>query len=914
MNFLKVVFGDFKNISRKKLLILAVCGISLIPIVYGGLYLAAFWDPYSKSDTIAVGVVNLDSGAVMNGKKHNYGKDIVNELKKNKDLQWHFKDDFQSAQNNLKNEKYYAVLVIPQNFSQRLASADKGVFKKPELMFATNKKTNYVVGIISDKASTALQDELNKNIINNIAVKLYNSMEQIKDGMYAASDGSLKIKNGIGEMKDQIPVMSNGVGQLYDGADMLSEKIGEAAEGGSQLKNGIGTLNGKMPDLVKGVTKLFSGSSNLANNIGKAEKGSNSLKDGINTLNGKIPDLADGVGKLYDGSNSLESGLKQLNDNMPDLLDGVGKLKDGSGDLKDGIGQMREKLLGAQVEVKQKIQDKEKEISSYIKPSVDNIQNQLKSLQDLLDILPHNVPGNQYRQYIEKSLEDLTALVNQMDNMLGDMQNGTIDAGSVSSEIDSMIARLQTVREDIDPVASSSTLPKNITELARGIQQQIDLLIENLEEIKGDINNADEMLVQLNTALNELYDGSGKLNNGLDELYDKSVEMKDGVGKLYDGSQKLTDGIGELKGNIPGLQQGVNDLSKGAGDLSEGLFKIHNGSMDLQNNLGKLNDSMPGLQSGVQQIYDGSTALSDGLFKLSDGAVKIKNGLKTLKDQIPKLQAGVDKLYNGVGTLHDKLADGAEQLAGKLTSGSKTMADFVSDPVNMNNKELYKVSGYGEGLAPYFISLGLWVGALLMFFVITDKPNVEEKVNGASIAVGKYIVYGCIGILQAILLSFAIVTLGLRPSNIMLYYSFNIFLSLVFIAIMQNFVFLFGDLGRVLSILTLILQLTSSGGTFPGEMLPDFFRIVGPFLPFYYSVSALREIIWGVDYTVLSKDIKILSIFFIVPFILTIIAKQFFSKYIVNINMRDVADEELDNDNNNDKVENIEDHRLDKAQ
>lgn len=899
MRFLKVLWGDIKNVSRKRMLAIAVIGITMIPIIYGGLYLAAFWDPYGKTQYISVGIVNLDTGSVIDNEKKNYGNDIVKELKKNNDLKWNFTSNTEKAEEDLQSGKYYAIMIIPSDFSKCLAGVEKGNLKRPEFIFSTNKKKNYVVGLIADKASIALKDKINKKIIDNIGIKVYDSLYKLKDGMKSAADGTSKVKDGIKTMKDQVPTLSSGVNELVDGSNTLTDKLGDAANGSTELKNGIGTLNDKMPDLIDGVSKLLNGSSTLTNKIGDAWDGSKTIRDGVSSLNDKIPELGNGVDKLYDGATSLQDGLHEVNDNMPKLVSGVSDLKDGSDKLKNGIGQLKTKLSEAQDNLKRQVISKKQEISKDLLPIVENFKIQIEGIDKLLS----NLPDNEYKTAIQQALNDQEILMQQIETILND---NSFDSDKLVSEINNIIGTLENMRDHLDPIAKSDKLPSQITDMVKQIQNQIDLTVNALKNIETSIGNAKSMVDQLNDGIDQLYDGSSELYNGLDELYDKSNDLQDGIGTLYEGSQNLRDGIGQFKDAIPELQNGVNDLSDGTVDLSDGLMKIHDGSQTLTDKLGELNDKMPDLQSGVQKLYDGSTDLSDGLFKLSDGSKKIRDGLQKIKDKMPDLQSGINKLYDGVATLHDKLADGAQQLADKLGASSSAMGNFMSDPLDMENKPLYDVNGYGEGLAPYFISLGLWVGALLMFFVITDKTVSDEKFGPVSMVLGKYLTYSIIGVFQALFLSFVVIKLGLRPPNVYIYYAFNIFLSLTFIAVMQNFIFLFGDIGRVMSIVALILQLTSSGGTFPGELLPKFFKTIGPFLPFTYSVSAIREISWGIDYNVLNKDIKVLASFLIVSLVLTLVMKKFFGKYIVAFDMRQICESKLKSVNKGRrKTENI---------
>ena len=118
--------------------------------------------------------------------------------------------------------------------------------------------------------------------------------------------------------------------------------------------------------------------------------------------------------------------------------------------------------------------------------------------------------------------------------------------------------------------------------------------------------------------------------------------------------------------------------------------------------------------------------------------------------------------------------------------------------------------------------------------------------------------------------------LGLKPTNIGVYYLTNIFLSLVFVAVVQCFISLFGDAGRLLSIILLILQLTACAGTFPLEVLPKFFKALYPFMPFTYAVQALREVISAdvINYSIVGKDLLILGLILVIFLAISVSLKK----------------------------------------
>lgn len=884
MNFLKVLWSDISNIFRNRFIRISVIAIIMIPLIYGGLYLAAFWDPYGKTENLPVAVVNLDKGGIMDDDKVNYGEDIVDKLRDNDDLAWKFVKTQKEAEEGLKGDKYYAMIVVPKDFTERIIAVDKGKLDKPKLIFIGNKKKNYVVGLITDKASKALQNDISKGIIDNFTVKVFNNLYELRDGMEAAADGTAQIRDGVTDLKDKVPVMKDGINKLHDGSFTLSDKVKDASDGSNRVRDGLGILNGKMPDLVDGVSRLYDGSSSLSKKIGDAVDGSKELRNGVTSLNDKMPDLSDGVTQLYDGATSLQDGLHEVHDNMPKLVDGVSDLRDGAkklyegsktlsdsvGELKGGATQMQEQVLeelAASLPSKTqmdalsdsadslsgKLPQKDIDTMKNLAEGFNNLSSAIQDLNDGVEPEDEDTPspdkriGDSAGQIVSINLND----IKQVSDDLGGMSQqlaavlATIPDGDLRKELyQKQKNNIDMLKNGVDTL--NSTLQTEKAQTGLKVLSGSSLMKDGADQIKSKTDS------DFSRGLDKLYDG-------LDELYTKSEDLKDGTDSLYNGSQNLREGINKFKGTVPELTNGISILSDGTRDLSDGFFKIHEGSLTLTEKLGELNQKVPDMQQGVQELYDGSTDLSDGLLKLWDGSTKLKDGLKTLQDKMPDLENGINKLYEGVAQLNDKLTEGAEELSDNLVQSSKAMGKFMSDPIKLQDKPLFNVEKYGEGMTPYFISLALWVGALMMFFVITEKIDTDIKVGPVSLVLGKYLSYVTVGILQALLISFVVLKIGLKPSNLIAYYSFNVFLSFVFVAIIQNFIFLLGDAGRLFAVILLVLQLTSSSGTFPGELLPKFFKTIGPFLPFTYSISALREINSGIDAGILVKDIFVLA-------------------------------------------------------
>lgn len=767
MNFMKIAWRDISSIFKNRFIRVSVTAIIIVPLLYSMLYLYAFWDPYNKLADMQVAVVNLDKGGTKDGEVVSYGKDLVDKLKDNKKVGWRFVG-LEDAEDGVKNKGYYAMFIIPENFTEEVLSAKDGKPEEPHITYTANEKKNFLAAQINGKVLVELKSELTKNITDEYTKVAFDSLYEVKDGMQKASDGSKELYDGITKLSGKVPDLSDGVNKLYDGSLDLQNGLSDAKEGAAQLYYGAAMLNSSLSQLKGGAF---------------------SINEGLGQLKGELPALTKGVSDLKDGSGSLKDNIKLFNDAA---LKGV----------TDGVGSL-DSALNTKI-----------------------------------------IPG-------AKGVAD--------------------GAVAVNSGVNSLLAAQQDVQKNLQQYLSSHP------EVMMDTNVQSILAIINGNKTPEQAAAAAKAVEDLKNGAQRLQDGSQALYGGLNVdfktgLYKLNTNMpaiNDNADKLYKGAETLSLGLKELNSKIPAVTAGVDNLYSGSSQLSSGADQIYDGSMQLKNSIAKPEE----VKDIAKKETNSTISLFNGLTQLKDGSTQLKDGIYTLNGNIPELSDGVNKLYDGSKELSDKLKDGSDKLNKNLINDSSTMASFISEPIAIDEKPMNPVKNYGTGFTPYFIPLSLWVGALMMFFVITDKVDEDIKASSASLVVGKFLSYGYIGVIQAVLASSIVLVLGLRPSNIPLYYLFNIMLSLVFIAIIQSLVFLLGQAGRLLSIVLLILQLTACAGTFPLEVVPKFFRVINPFMPFTYAVSGLRETISGLDYSVFIKDVAVLGVFMMVFLILSVVMK-----------------------------------------
>lgn len=212
---------------------------------------------------------------------------------------------------------------------------------------------------------------------------------------------------------------------------------------------------------------------------------------------------------------------------------------------------------------------------------------------------------------------------------------------------------------------------------------------------------------------------------------------------------------------------------------------------------------------------------------------------------------------------------------------------MMSAPVALDENNYSRVKNYGTGFAPYFISIGLWVGALIATFTlrVMNRRALLCGMNPIKSTFISFVPFAVMGVVQSVVLMGVIHgLLRLQINNVPAFYAVGIFTALAFMAIIQMIMSVFGIPGKLVAIILLMLQITGSAGTFPIQMTPGFFRAVHPFLPMTYSVMGLRQAMAGTGSGFVPAAIGFLVVFALIAFILSTLAalrKQ-------NVNMTDL--------------------------
>ncbi|WP_028777091.1 YhgE/Pip domain-containing protein [Shimazuella kribbensis] len=415
-------------------------------------------------------------------------------------------------------------------------------------------------------------------------------------------------------------------------------------------------------------------------------------------------------------------------------------------------------------------------------------------------------------------------------------------AGQTATGTETLAKGIQTSKQGADK------LTDGLTTSLKGSQQLEEGLSTSQKSSKELSNGAEQVangLQQYQTAHPEL-----KLDPNFQKLLAASQAVSTGSKQLSDAQSQLLAGSQSLTKGQEQLLSGSKQLSQGNSQLLQGANKLQAGQQQLSDGLHQYNTKFTGVVTGSQklvqgasQIQNGASQLNAGIGELSSGTGSFVTGTKQLADGSSKLQSGSTKLSEGSKELATKLQDAANDTS-KVKADDQTIQLF-STPVSIKENDDRHIDLYGYGIAPYFVSLALFAGALVFTTVYSARSSSTQKeAAGWKLFVSKTMTFALMSSGQSIIACTILVyLLGIEVQNVALFYAYTALVSFTFMFFCQAMVTWLDQIGRFIILLVMIFQLASSAGTFPFELLPDWAKALNPWLPMTYSIRGFRDVI-----------------------------------------------------------------------
>ena len=336
----------------------------------------------------------------------------------------------------------------------------------------------------------------------------------------------------------------------------------------------------------------------------------------------------------------------------------------------------------------------------------------------------------------------------------------------------------------------------------------------------------------------------------LGSLSDQSDEAQDAIAELKNGAVELDDGLGQLEDSSAQLTEGADNLESGASQVSEGAATLYNGEQQFTEQITQLapmlgNYAQPvqgaqsELENGAGQLNESSTQLAGGASELNSGIVQMNGGISELKagsSEMAESLTEVDTRFN------ELLADIEEQNIVFTDEG----AEAIASPVNLDIESMVDTQNYAQSFAPLVIAVSLYIGAITFNVVYPMNKIFENKKNVFSQWLSRGLLFLSHSVIITTLLYATIVwIMQIEIASHWRFYFAMLVWSLVSISIIGLLVMIFGNFGKFLGIVLLIVQLSSSGGTFPIETANNFYQTLYEFLPMAFVVSGFKDAIFG---------------------------------------------------------------------
>lgn len=503
------------------------------------------------------------------------------------------------------------------------------------------------------------------------------------------------------------------------------------------------------------------------------------LSNKLNEVPNSLQTISDGADSILNGAESLDSGIKQISD-------GTNKLSNSYSEFNAGVQSAYSGSENLQSGIAQ------------VSSGVANLQAGSQNLDGAIDQINSGIDGMS-----ANGAESVTALVtgvNSLNENAGKLNSYATDGANLSKSL----------ATDVNVYVGN----------VNAMQQELQALLTNSTVSSEEVKN---VLAKYSPTLSE--------KSSIAET-SKKLAQNDGVASAYaSGVYKGTSELLQKSSGLTQMFQGVQGLKSALAEVKKGTTTLKNGTNTLAN--------------GTQTLANGSATLTSGLAKLNSSSNQIDNAIKTINTGVSSASDGSTQLVDGVQTFKTSINEGMETTKEQLKS-LDGIEEFGEKPINFETEEYGKVDSYGIAFTPLFLCIGLWVGALMAYVVlyydhderfgilgITSKNKILQNVI--------YIAIGAVeGLVTGILLKAG---LGYTVENMALYYGASILIGITFMSIIQFLIRNFGDIGKFLALIVLVLQLAAAGGTFPIETIDKGFQAISPYLPMTYSIKLLREIL-----------------------------------------------------------------------
>ena len=520
------------------------------------------------------------------------------------------------------------------------------------------------------------------------------------------------------------------------------------------------------------------------------------------------------------------SGAETIVDNLNTNLNQIAGDLTASAGLLESFSDMTgsaQKLLNSTTEFLQTVQQQTKESRQTFQET----SKTFSSLDDSMDAAADSVGT---------ALKSAENVYDQMDQVIsGAFSDESADAQQIASTLDTLAGQVG-----------------NVVTAYTSVRDSIAAVADKYPETSPHV---DAIVVRMDTSIQQQ-------KNLQSKLQDSAKGLRDATTDLGTARSELKDLAAKNRENMSGMSASYKS--------------------SVQKSLNQLSASLTSSKQEISSLLSQLDQSANGIYKLTDTADSdLLEIQKVLGDSGELLTEASDRIADTTARLDEMEASGDFSELKALISGDKSaISTFLAAPVSLDTHKIYEIANYGSSMAPFYSVLSIWIGGIVLVAML--KVNVSENctkglknVKLHQIYFGRFITFMIVGLFQSTLIALGdLLYLGIQCEHPFLFLLGCWFSSLVFVNIIYTLTVSLGDIGKAVSVILLVVQVAGTGGTFPIEVAPSFFRAVYPLLPFTHSMAALRETVggmYGMNYWI---DLGKLAIFLGISLIVGLVLRK----------------------------------------
>ncbi|WP_343287910.1 YhgE/Pip domain-containing protein [Turicibacter bilis] len=508
--------------------------------------------------------------------------------------------------------------------------------------------------------------------------------------------------------------------------------------------------------------------------------------------------------------------------------------------------------------------------------------------------------------HVYDQLEELISKFGDMNSLVQTAHNGGI-------QLKDLIASIQT---DLPLIETTITSAKTtITSLESFMDTSKSALSDFMPTLKNDLLLIQTIADELNTYVSQIEEAILSGSDKAPELIENLITKVESTQSLVRSFVKVLESFNKFPAgrfdDLISQLQGVNGELDKAKDFLQQLHDttVNGGEPNLTvlNNIKTLLSSVSSTASAIYNRFDSAIvpSLNNVIDQAYSTATNVLQVLKEAETKLPDVASLLNTAYEGA----DKGIDAIEYINSKLPEAENKVREvtaklgdinesqslqevltllqeavterqnFMSSPVDLVEETIFPMHNYGTAMTPFYSVLAQWVGMTLLISMLSVHAKGEYRPSEEYF--GKFLLFATIALVQGLIIALGdLYLLNIYCVNPGLFIVGILFTSITFTFIVYSLVSVFGNVGKVVSIILLVLQVAGSGGTFPIQLTPKFFQIINPFLPFTYAISFARESIGGIVENVLAKDIIIMCIYSVGAVLISLFLKKPINKLL----------------------------------